>query len=178
MSALAEWPELQYHTTETVTKLPLFESDVKRFARCTAHKAAPYRIDSEDLAQEARLHLLRRNISDKSEAYVRKAIFNATCEARRAEMRFLRRREVQTSLEARIHDPRDGSGQVDVGLYDLKRFLVGLPVRLQQVYETLYIRDCDQRSAAAELGISQPRVAQLNAELLKRGRAYFAASVN
>ena len=50
--------------------------------------------------------------------------------------------------------------------------------RLEQVYDGIYVRNCDQRTLAAELGISQPRVAKLHAELLKRGRKYFGVAVN
>ena len=179
MSALAEWPEFQqYPTNEADRKIALFDADIKRLARYAAHKPAQYDVDSEDLAQEARLHLLRTNISDKSEAYVRKTIFNATCEARRAELRFLTRHELQSGLEAEAYRPRPASAEVDVALFDLQRFLSGLSARLEQVYEALYVRNCDQRSAAAELSITQPRVAQLHAELLKRGRAYFGATRN
>ena len=175
MSALAEWPEFQQDPAQNNHKqLRTFDADIQRFAHYTANAGKPYAIDSEDLAQQARLHLLKTPILDKSDAYVRSAIFNAARDARRTELKFLSHTEPLTAPEM---SPKAIEAP-DVALIDVHQFVEQLPARLRSIYEVLYVRDCDQRTAAAELGISQPRVAKLHAELLKRGRKYFGVAIN
>jgi DNA-directed RNA polymerase specialized sigma subunit len=50
-----------------------------------------------------------------------------------------------------------------------------LPLQLRAVYIGIYVRDLSQREVARQMRISQPRVAQLHDELLRLGRARFAA---
>jgi DNA-directed RNA polymerase specialized sigma24 family protein len=179
MSALAEWPRLpQYPAHKPPTKLPCFDADIKRFAHYAAHTATPYIIDSEDLAQEARLHLVKVDLAGRSDVYVRSAIFNATREARRSELRFLARHEPEREAGAEARRREPAFAPVDVALLDLQRFLSGLPIRLRQLYDAIYVRNCDQRTVAVELGISQPRIAKLHGEILKRGREYFGLVAN
>jgi len=52
-------------------------------------------------------------------------------------------------------------------------WLATLPRRLQQVFTGLYVNGCTQRQLATLLGVSQPRIATLNRELIECGRRAF-----
>jgi RNA polymerase sigma factor (sigma-70 family) len=155
--------------------LDSLESDIRRFARYTAAKASPYSVDPDDLAQEARLHLLTSVKPDVSDPYARSAILNATRSARRTELRHLTRVQPLDNVLERQSGYRSFTEATTI---DVHRFVDRLPVHLRRIYDGLYVRDLDQRALASELGLSQPRVAKLHAELLQKGREFFRHWVN
>lgn len=56
----------------------------------------------------------------------------------------------------------------------IRKWIEKLPGNLRAIYEVLYVNGLPQRAAAAELNISQPRVAQLHQLLLIRGKKELA----
>jgi DNA-directed RNA polymerase specialized sigma subunit len=76
------------------------------------------------------------------------------------------------ALEEASDAPRAEVGHERTDLFvtcAVKRFIGLLPDKLRTLYELVYVKGCTQREAAAELGVTQPRVAQLHADLLQRG---------
>lgn len=69
----------------------------------------------------------------------------------------------------------DGPGEDVLARHMVCRWLMTLPLQLRAVYIGIYVRDLSQREVARQMRISQPRVAQLHDELLRLGRARFAA---
>ncbi len=53
------------------------------------------------------------------------------------------------------------------------QWVATLPLRLRAVFCGIYRRELSQREVGARMGLSQPRVAQLHAQLLRLGRARF-----
>jgi DNA-directed RNA polymerase specialized sigma subunit len=56
----------------------------------------------------------------------------------------------------------------------VETWITHLPLRLRDIYQHLYADERSQREAAHLMRLSQPRVAQLHRQLLKRGREELA----
>ncbi len=173
---------LPCYTCSTDQEPPLDESeflqrwdrDIRQAAISGASRLSSSVVDADDLAQAARYQLLRatqrRPIT--SPHYIRRLIRNAILSALRVEAKRLSRRvDLTEDIAAPVgEDPDDLVGLVTV-------WIKALPNRLQLTYDALYVRRLTQRSAGRELGISQPRVAQLHATILKRGRRTLLSAV-
>lgn len=147
-----------------------WDADIERAARALALNAESGCADADDFAQEARLHLFTSSkASSHSEGYVRNIISNAIRTARRGELRYDSHR-VSLDERSSILDMAAVSVAEGANTLAVRMWVEGLPLRLRAVYELLYVRGDDQRTAARTLGLSQPRIAALNKELLKRGR--------
>ncbi len=57
----------------------------------------------------------------------------------------------------------------------VSKWVTSLPTTLHRIFDLLYCRDLSQRETADEMGISQPRVAQLHKQLLIRGQGELGA---
>ncbi len=152
-----------------------WDPDIKRAAVSAAKTAGVDRSHSEDFAQEARMRLLtvRRSWGAAAEPYIRRVIANAVRAARRSRVRDLRHVVAieDTTETAAIEVASYGRAGTDLFVISaVKRLIQLLPDKLRALYELVYVQGCTQREAAAELGVTQPRVAQLHAELLQRGR--------
>jgi len=159
--------------TGLTTRTQRERADVCRWDRaiCAAARRRKWLVgrDTEgcDLAQEARVRVLvvSRNNRLISGPYMRRVIANAVL---RAALRARPRawlQELNDDLQAASADSGDGHSREEV-----RRWANELPRRFQDIYRVLYLEGRTQREAAAILGISQPRVAQLHQSLLERGR--------
>jgi RNA polymerase sigma factor (sigma-70 family) len=128
---------------------------------------------SEDFAQEARVRLLtvlRGQRGAAPEPYIRSVVVNAIRTARRSQARHSGR---EVALEETSEMPSAEGSQGGTDLFAtnaVKRFIRPLPDKLRALYQLVYVLGWTQREAAKELRVTQPRVAQLHAELLQRGR--------
>ncbi len=59
-------------------------------------------------------------------------------------------------------------------LMGVRRWVGQLPEHMRWIYSCIYVHGLSQREAARLLGLSQPRVAELNRLLIQRGRAELA----
>jgi|GEM_PF-2078355 len=59
----------------------------------------------------------------------------------------------------------------------IRKWLEKLPGNLRAIYEALYVAGLSQREVAANLKISQPRVAQLHQQLLAQGKQDLASLI-
>ncbi|NUP56534.1 MAG: sigma-70 family RNA polymerase sigma factor [Gemmatimonadaceae bacterium] len=127
---------------------------------------------AEECAQAARLALARvaHRADEVGAFYLRRVIQNAVRDAARRERRIYGRSspldKASINVAAEVSDelPEDAVSRV-------AEWAAKLPGRLKQIYDLLYLRGWTQRAAAAEMGVSQPRIAQLHRELLTRGKA-------
>lgn len=161
--------------SDTRSLLAYWEDDIKRAARRAALLRGGSLDDAEDFEQAARIALARgaRRIPERGEAYVRRIIQNAVRGAVRRERRALGpMSDVTVGFDDNISDPRPEQESELVRL--VLEWLSLLPARTQQLYELLYVQGYTQREAAQVMSVSQPRVAQLHADLLRRGRAELA----
>jgi RNA polymerase sigma factor (sigma-70 family) len=143
-----------------------WDADVRRAARRWVG-ALGAQADGDDLAQEARIRLVTaaRSLGGAPEHYLRRVIANAVLAAAQREGPAL---ETETLLEETpAKEPE--AGRADA-IDAVARWTTELPTRLKDVYRVLYVEERTQREAAAILGVSQPRVAQLHQTLLSRGR--------
>lgn len=171
-----------------------------RAITCVASRYSNGRLEADDLRQEARIALWRATTSYKPlrgipfENYARRVISNRVRSAIGS-----RRRSPQNQAVPELEDPVSPGGDAPSDLDEdwarslhheavltnddpAEHFYLGeraqhvghwaysLPPILGKVYSLLYEHDLTQREAAAELGVTQARVSQLHAQLLKRGR--------
>jgi len=147
-----------------------WDADIGRAARALALRSGTGSADADDFAQEARLRLLTvRHASAHCVGYLRSVISNAIRTARRVEFRYDARR-VSLDDSSRTKDLTVGHTTENTNELLVRLWVQSLPERLQRVYDLLYVNGDDQRTAARVLRVSQPRIAALNAELLRRGR--------
>ena len=71
----------------------------------------------------------------------------------------------------------EGEYEDVIGRKVVTRFIASQPLKIRAIYCGLYRRGLSQRELAFRLRITQPRVAQMHEELLRRGRAWFARAV-
>jgi RNA polymerase sigma factor (sigma-70 family) len=171
-------PSSVYPTDDTspideAALLLAWDHDICRAASAGARRLRSAVVDADDLAQVARIQLLcavrRHRIT--SVRYIRRLIRNAILSALRHEVRrrdadLARRGDLPESLSGPEPEPPDVAARVTT-------WVAALPDRLRFTYEALYVRELTQRDAARGLRISQPRVAQFHAAILKHGRRAF-----
>lgn len=152
--------------------------------RATAYRNLRTGIDFDDLEQAGRIALWRSTARFDARRgafinYARRAVKNAI----RSEIQ--RVRPVSEAGERLIHPMDDATEDVEdqcdpVNSLDLfvivrvRRWLETLPLTLRNLFALIYRNGLSQRDAARILRVSQPRVAQLHTELLRRGREALA----
>jgi RNA polymerase sigma factor (sigma-70 family) len=144
-----------------------WDGDVKRAARAAANGDT----DEDDLAQQSRLRLLvaNRALPNVPKAYHRALIANTLRSAlRREERSFSARSPMAQELSEDFAAPAENSGDVPTAV--VAAWTTRLPERLRNVYRHLYAEERSQRETAQLMRVSQPRVAQLNRQLLECGR--------
>lgn len=154
--------------------LKAWDVDIVRAAAAGARLLRSSAVLDEDLAQMARYRVLRliRDRGITSPRYIRRTIKNAIIDGVRRERghpdsdarNFCEINDISEAAEA-IEDDADHDASERVSAWTAT-----LPDRLAQVFALLYLRRLSQRDAARIMGVSQPRVARLHAEILHRGR--------
>ncbi|MHB8656058.1 MAG: sigma-70 family RNA polymerase sigma factor [Terriglobia bacterium] len=149
-----------------------WNADIRRAAQSAARTAGLDPSDSDDLAQYARVRLLDllRTRGCPPEPYARRVIANAVRTARRPHIRegmqsVATNGKVKSDPTVTKRPPTDLFVELAV-----KEFVQRLPEKLRLIYELVFEKGCTQREAALELKVTQPRIAQLEAELRERGR--------
>jgi RNA polymerase sigma factor (sigma-70 family) len=177
-SERAEAPQKIPYRVEVVDDvdgtLRRWNREIESVARAIAHGHGGSLDDAEDFAQAARISLARaaRDRRPAAEPYRRKLIKHAAMSAARKERtRFRGLSNNRADLEDNLEVRRIGSAEAEV-----VDWITTLPSRLKGVYELLYERGYTQREAAEMLHVSQPRVAQLHNELIRRGREELLAA--
>jgi RNA polymerase sigma factor (sigma-70 family) len=158
-----------------VALLGLWDDDIHRAAAHGARLMGGDADDAEDLAQEARLRLMRATSVTPGApiGYLRHVVKNSVLSGLRRE-----RRAITTSsprgqaLDVRMETPSSGT---DDRILVVAKWVEALPGRLRLIYDLLYEQGLTQRQTGGILGISQPRVAQLHRVLLERGRLELAS---
>ena len=152
--------------------------------RATAFHSLRSGIDLDDLEQAGRIALWRSTAKPDARRgifinYARRAVKNAI----RSEVRCAR--PVSDAGEPRmqpigdatedLEDHRDRLDSLDFfAILRVRRWLETLPLTLRNLFALIYRNGLSQRDAARILQVSQPRVAQLHTELLRRGREALA----
>lgn len=148
-----------------------WDPEILRYARRQA-RLRGVAADADDFAQEARARLARLPEDRRAApSYVRKTIFNAVLAAglRAPDL------SVLVPLESDAESIADDSITPDCFVVDaVSGWIQGLPLRLQTIYRLLYVAEYSQSEAAAILGLSQQRVAQIHRNLLLLGRTHLA----
>jgi RNA polymerase sigma factor (sigma-70 family) len=124
----------------------------------------------EDLAQEARLRILRVARSGRPLAppYVWKVIKNAMWSA-------LKRYRLNRDHESPLFED-ESQPKPEFSVYQpnsdviLTGWVQTLPRRLREVYHLLFVEELTQQEAGVKLNISQARIAQIRHALLERTR--------
>jgi len=151
----------------------MWDRDIVRAARTVVARDRSLSVDAaEECAQAARQALARiaHRADEVGPFYLRRVIQNAVRDAARRERRTygrsspLDKTAAEVAIEASAEDPDDAISRVI-------EWTARLPDRFQKLYDLLYVRRWSQRAAAAAMGVSQPRIAQLHRELLARGKA-------
>lgn len=145
-----------------------WDADIRR----SAAKSAGLGVEAADLAQETRLHLLRvlRKRRLPSTAYTRRVISNSVRKARRREVSQRDRMELFTLSQE--HEERSCTPADDgdfLAREAVAHWINDLPGRMREIYDLVYRRELTQRAAALAMGLSQPRIAKLHKQLLRRG---------
>jgi RNA polymerase sigma factor (sigma-70 family) len=159
-----------------------FEAILEPFAReirAVAHRRRRHGVDIADLEQSARIALWRTTFSYDANRglfhhYARRAIKNAV----RTEIGFWHpltdqgEAVTQTPGEATDDTPDDTVVEPTDPFVTtrIRAWVQSLREPLQRIYALIYQQELSQREAARILGVSQPRVAELHAELLDCGR--------
>ncbi len=187
-------PDLCNHFSSLLAASPgsdlAFEAVLEPFAReirAVAYRRRRPGVDVADLEQSARLALWRSTFSYNAHRgpfhhYARRAIKNAV----RTEVAFwhplMGKTEAvtETPCDATDYMSDDTVAEPDDTVAEptdpfvvtrIRAWVKSLREPLQRIYDLIYHQEFSQREAAHILGVSQPRVAQLHAELLDRGRA-------
>jgi RNA polymerase sigma factor (sigma-70 family) len=148
-----------------------WDRDIKRAASARARGWANQDFVSDELAQAARIRVLlavRRLGGAAGVGYLRKVISHATLTPVAHDPVL----DVAEELDADNLTATSDAEQVDeFAAAGVRRWLRTLPTQLQRLYRLLYVEDMSQREAAREMGVSQPRIAQLHRALLQRGES-------
>jgi RNA polymerase sigma factor (sigma-70 family) len=134
------------------------------------------RVDRDDVAQHARLALLKAaatydpTCGTPFSHYAGVAIRNAAKDFARG----TKRRRAKWRDDHELIEPLSPSTPV-VDHLAIAEWLAALPATLQRIHEALYQLGHTQREAACLLGISQPRVAVLHRKLIDQGRVALAS---
>lgn len=157
-----------------VAVLEHWDRDIRRAARWRANRQILAGTQADDLAQEARIRVLRvaRAYPHAPSHYIRVVIANAVRGAANIDRRFsVHSPEVEYVVDESQVEPTD-----DIEVADVTRWVGSLPSNLKEIYALIYLEGRTQREAAKLLGVSQPRVAQLHKELVEKTRKALAGS--
>ena len=150
-----------------------WDADIRRAARSAAMRFQLDESYADDFAQEARIRLFNvvRRQPSLPETYLRSVISNAIQTAVTA----TRLPYEHDSIDKVTNEPEMATQTLTAESDALKiagvaAFIRTLPTNLRTVYALLYEQGHTQREAALQLGVAQPRVAQLHRELLTRAR--------
>jgi RNA polymerase sigma factor (sigma-70 family) len=141
-------------------------------------------IDLDDLEQAGRIALWRSTARFDARRgafinYARRAVKNAI----RTEIQRARRvsegggppNQPKGDIAEGIENHCDLPDSLDLfAILRVRRWLETLPLTLRNLFALIYRNGLSQRDAARILRVSQPRVAQLHTELLRRGREALA----
>jgi RNA polymerase sigma factor (sigma-70 family) len=153
--------------------LKTWDRDIRRAAHAAAHQ---FQLDysyADDFAQEARIRLarvLRRSVVVPPQEYLRRIISNAIQSAVSATRSWSGIRSIDELTEEFEAKSGASAGTDPLKIAAVAEFVRSLPANLQQVYQLIYEQGHTQREVASQLGVAQPRVAQMNRELLSRGQ--------
>jgi len=146
----------------------------------SAVKLAGNKDTAAEIAQGARVRLwtwaLRRRAFRCSRRFVRSAVLSAAIDEARDRRRCVSPGDNVERLDDRAHIDFllvEGTDEDVIGRQVVFRFMRGLRLQLRAVFCGLYRRGLSQREVARRMRLSQPRVAQLHDELLRRGREWF-----
>jgi RNA polymerase sporulation-specific sigma factor len=149
--------------------------------RAIASGYASRRSDLDDLMQMGRIAVYHAalNYDPSFEVpfgnYAKRAIKNAVMQEA---VRLAHQRRLETSLDERF-DSGDNSPEEIADETDrtrpIKEWVLELSEPYASIFRLLYAEKLKQRAAAVEMGISQPRVAQINRNFLALARAAFAS---
>lgn len=149
--------------------LDSWESDIERAAHRVAHNRGLDYDSAQEFTQTARVALARiaTRANDLGSFYLRRVIQNAMRDAARRERRMFGT-TVPLETDSEFDPPSEEQSEL---VASVAAWVTLLPARLHQVYELLYVQGYNQREAAQLMDVSQPRVAQMHSELIRRGRA-------
>jgi RNA polymerase sigma factor (sigma-70 family) len=165
----------EFHTPteeECTEALLAWDADVRRSARAAAAKFHLDESYADDFAQEARIRLfntLRRRPMVQT-AYLRRVISNAVQSAVSATRRWSDHDPIDETTDDLQADPENSNTNDPLEIAAVNKFIDGLPVSLRSVYKLLYEEGRTQQEAASQVGVAQPRIAQLHKELLSRAQ--------
>lgn len=145
-----------------------WNGDIERASRKFANGN---RADADDLAQEARVRVMKtfRAKPDAPVPYIRTVISNAVKSARHKQVTGFTSNSV-LSDEVIKNTPVPVSDVGEEQDRKVAAWIKTLPMPMQDVYYHLYSENLSQRETARLLNLSQPRVSQLHNQILKRGR--------
>jgi RNA polymerase sigma factor (sigma-70 family) len=169
--------EVRVEASEDVNEtLRAWDSHIKKIARAVAWSIGGSLDDAEDFAQAARISLWRsiRDGLPSGEAYRKRVIPNAVVDAARRERSGFRSLSISRGdLDETQIGSHDDSLPLQVG-----DWVATLPHGLKNIYELLYVQGYTQREAAQRLRVTQPRIAQLHAELKRCAHEDFPETVS
>jgi len=142
--------------------------DIERASRKAANGN---RDDADDLAQEARLRVMKtfRAKPDAPVPYIRTVISNAVKTARRQQVAGFTSKSA-FAAEADENTPAPLPDNAEEQDRQVSAWITTLPEPMHNVYRHLYSENLSQRETARLLNLSQPRVSQLHNLILERGR--------
>jgi len=156
--------------------LNAWDDYIKKTARDVARSVGASGDDADEFAQAARIALWRaiEKGAPASDAYRKGIVKNAMRSTARKERGGFRslsiwRHELDEELLRRQDDDETAAGVVE--------WADQLPANLRNIYELLYVEGFTQRDVARKLRVTQPRIAQLHAQLKRRAREGFLAAV-
>lgn len=149
------------------TTLTAWDPYIKKTARAAAQSVGASGDDADEFAQAARIALWRaiENGAPAEVSYRKSIIKNAMRSAIRRERGAFR--SLSTSrdeLDEALLRGRDDEALVS----RVSEWARTLPNSLKNIYELLYVQGYTQRDVARKLRVTQPRIAQLHAELKAR----------
>ncbi len=146
-----------------------WDSEIRMRARASARRGGRPTSDADDMAQEIRLRLFLafRRYTHLDERYVRRIITNTL----RSEWRKHRQSPILVSAENDlIDDRRQELGADALASRAVSQWARTLATGTLSIFRLLYHEGYSQREAAAIMGFTQARVAQLHGQLLTLGR--------
>lgn len=153
-----------------------WNSDISKAAQAAATRSKRPGSEDDDFAQDARIRLFTasRDRGPLSQGYTRSVIANAIRTSIHREVRTFSvwSPGANTEISDQLTAPEAGQREREASA--VNGWLPYLPVRLAELYEHIYIANRSQREVARLMHLSQPRVAQLHARLLERGRSELA----
>jgi len=208
-------PSLSPSSEEEARFLQDWDADIQRSACSNAKLAYLTAGEEDDLAQEARIRLVRlyRDRKILAPNYLRVVIKNSMLTSRsRGQGRCdTSRKEVQengvaisagerivqyddSSLHAPLMESGESQDEPDtdseswagtirmasqhqivtgpdlLDIVAVRRWVSQLPESFRRVYKALYVDELTQRKAAIQMGVSQPRIAELHRLMLQRAK--------